>query len=343
MNPIEERKQDHIRLCLEQDVQAQNTRAGFGRYAFVHEALPEIRFDEVSTETEFLGRSFSAPILISSMTGGPHLGRTINRHLAEAAQRMNVPMGVGSQRITSERPESLESFLVRDVAPGVFLIGNLGAVQLNYGFDVESVRRLMDSIGANAMYLHLNPLQEVIQPEGDTNFKGLLAKITEVCRGLGAPVLVKEVGNGIAPDTARRLADAGVSAIDVAGAGGTSWSRIEGKRSTDPLSRTLGELFGDWGLPTTEAVRQCRAELASMPIVASGGVRSGLDVAKALALGADMAALAIPFLEAATTSTEQVQQVLERLVMELKVTMFCLGCRTIAELKATDRLREVSA
>lgn len=343
MNPIEERKQDHIRLCLEQDVQAQTTRAGFGRYAFIHEALPEISFDEVSTETEFLGRRFSAPILISSMTGGPHLGRTINRHLAEAAQRMNVPMGVGSQRITTERPESLESFLVRDVAPDVFLIGNLGAVQLNYGFDVENVRRLMDSIGANAMYLHLNPLQEVIQPEGDTNFKGLLSKIAEVCRGLGAPVLVKEVGNGIAPDTARRLADAGVSAIDVAGAGGTSWSRIEGQRSNDPLSRTLGELFGDWGLPTTEAVRRCRAELPGMPLVASGGVRSGLDIAKALALGADMAAMAIPFLEAATTSTEQVQQVLERLVMELRVTMFCLGCRTIAELKRTDRLREVSA
>lgn len=341
MSPIEERKQDHIRLCLEEDVQALTTRTGFQRYRFMHQALPEIDFAEVSTETWFLGRRVAAPILISSMTGGPELGRTINRNLATAAQRVGVAMGLGSQRIVLERPESLESFQVRDVAPDVLLIGNVGAVQLNYGVDVSTLRRLKDAVGANAMYLHLNPLQEVIQPEGDTNFKGLLDKIAEVCQELGAPVLVKEVGNGIGPDTARRLAEAGVDALDVSGAGGTSWSRIEGKRSPDVLARTMGETFGDWGLPTTEALRLCRAELPSMPLVASGGIRSGVDIAKALVLGADMAALAIPFLEAATQSAEAVQTVLERLVTELRIAMFCLGCRTLDELKACDRLVEV--
>ncbi len=341
MSFIEERKQDHIRLCLEEDVQSQTTRTGFSRYHFLHQALPEIDFAEVSTETVFLGRRVAAPLLISSMTGGPELGRTINRNLALAAQRTNVPMALGSQRIILEHPESLESFRVRDIAPDVLLVGNVGAVQLNYGVDVAALKRLKDAVGANAMYLHLNPLQEVIQPEGDTNFKGLYDKIAAVCRELGVPVLIKEVGNGIAPDTARRMAEAGVAAIDVSGAGGTSWSRIEGKRSPDVLARTMGETFGDWGLPTAEALRLCRAELPAMPLVASGGIRSGVDMAKALVLGADMTALAIPFLEAATESAEAVQLVLERLITELKIAMFCLGCRTIEELKATDRLMEV--
>lgn len=342
MNPIEARKEDHIRVSLEEDVQARAVRTGFDRYVFVHQALPEIDFAEISTETTFLGRTFAAPLLISSMTGGLQLGKAINRNLAIAAQRVNVPMGLGSQRITRERPETLDSFLVRDVAPDVFLIGNVGAVQLNYGFDVEACRELVRSVGANALYLHLNPLQEVVQPEGDTNFKGLLPKIEVVCRELGVPVLAKEVGSGIAPDTARRLVEAGVAAIEVAGAGGTSWAAIEGLRASEPVARTLGELFRDWGLPTSESLKLCRRELPETPLVASGGIRSGLDVAKAIALGADLAASAHPFLEAATTSPEAVEEVLGRLITELKVAMFCLGCRTIDELRRTDRLREVS-
>lgn len=342
MNPIEARKEDHIRVSLEEDVQARAVRTGFDRYVFVHQALPEIDFAEISTETTFLGRTFSAPLLISSMTGGLQRGKAINRNLAIAAQRVNVPMGLGSQRITRERPETLESFLVRDVAPDVFLIGNVGAVQLNYGFDVEACRELVRSVGANALYLHLNPLQEVVQPEGDTNFKGLLPKIAQVCRELGVPVLAKEVGSGIAPDTAKRLVEAGVAAIDVAGTGGTSWAAIEGLRAVEPVARTLGELFRDWGLPTSESLKLCRRELPETPLVASGGIRTGLDIAKAIALGADLAASAHPFLEAATTSPEAVEAVLHRLVTELKVVMFCLGCRTIDELRRTDRLREVS-
>ncbi|MBO9539102.1 type 2 isopentenyl-diphosphate Delta-isomerase [bacterium] len=342
MNPIEARKEDHIRVSLEEDVQARSVRTGFDRYVFIHQALPELDFAEISTETKFLGRTFAAPLLISSMTGGLERGRTINRNLAQAAQRMNVPMGLGSQRITRERPETLDSFLVRDVAPDVFLIGNVGAVQLNYGFDVETCRELVRSVGADALYLHLNPLQEVVQPEGDTNFKGLLPKIETLCRELGVPVLAKEVGSGIAPDTARRLVEAGVAAIDVAGTGGTSWAAIEGLRATSNVARSLGELFRDWGLPTSESLKLCRRELPDTPLVASGGIRTGLDVAKALALGADLAATAHPFLEAATTSSEAVEAVIHRLVTELKVVMFCLGCRTIDELRRTDRLREVS-
>jgi len=214
-------------------------------------------------------------------------------------------------------------------------------VQLNYGFDVATCRQIADSIGANALYLHLNPLQEVVQAGGNTNFRGLLAKIGAVCQELGLPVLVKEVGNGLAPDTAVRLATVGVSALDVAGAGGTSWARIEGQRAPDPLARNLGDVFRDWGLPTSEALRLCRAELPTTPLVASGGIRTGVDIAKAIALGADLTAMALPFLKAATETPEQVEAVIDRLVTELKVTMFCLGCRTITDLRHTNRLREV--
>lgn len=340
MSPIEDRKTDHIRLSLHEDVQAPNLRSGFDAYAFVHQALPEIDLASIELDTDFLGRKLRAPVLISSMTGGTELGRTINRNLAIAAQRHGLAMGLGSQRIVIEHPASQETFEVRDVAPDVFLVGNVGAVQLNYGFDLETCQRLVDLTRADALYLHLNPLQEAVQPEGNTDFRGLLDRIAAVARGLSVPVLVKEVGNGIAPDTARRLFAAGVAAIDVAGAGGTSWARIEGKR-TPGLTATLGETFADWGLPTAEALRLARAELPDHPLVASGGIRDGLEVAKALALGADLVGLAMPFLEAATRSPEAVEEVITRLLAELRVAMFCLGARTIAELRATDRLHRV--
>ncbi len=342
MEPIEARKHDHIRLSLTEDVQFEHVPTGFDALRLEHQALPDLDFADVDPSVTLLGKRLAAPLLISSMTGGPSLGGKINQHLAEAAQQKGLGMGLGSQRITLEKPETSASFQVRHVAPDILLIGNIGAVQLNYGVGLDACRQIIDSVGADALYLHLNPLQEVIQPEGDKNFKGLLAKIRLITRDLGVPVLAKEVGSGISGKMARQLADAGIAAIDVSGAGGTSWAIIEAKRAQTPMQQSLGERFRDWGIPTTVSLIQCRDALPDMPLIASGGLRSGIDIAKAIALGADAAAMAMPFLEAATHSTEAVGEVVDRLVQELKVAMFLLGVRTIAELKGRrDLLAEV--
>lgn len=333
MEPIEARKHDHIRLSLTEDVQYAQLPTGFDSLHFEHLALPELDFAEVDPSVTLLGKRLAAPLLISSMTGGPALGGTINQNLAEAAQRLGVGMGLGSQRIGLSNPETLASFQVRDVAPDILLIGNIGAVQLNYGVGLDECRHLVESVGADALYLHLNPLQEVIQPEGDTNFKDLLSKIRLLARELGVPVLIKEVGSGISGSLARKLADAGIAAIDVSGGGGTSWAIIEAKRARTALQQTLGERFRDWGIPTTRSVIQCRDAVPELPLIASGGIRSGIDVAKAIALGADAAALAHPFLEAATRSADAVAEILEGLIQELRVAMFLVGARTIADLK----------
>jgi isopentenyl-diphosphate delta-isomerase len=340
MNPLEARKLDHLRLCLEEDVSTRH-RTGFEAYTFMHDALPDLDLEAIDTRVTFLGRTFDAPLLISSMTGGPEMGRRINENLARAAELRNIPFALGSQRIIRERPETTASFAVKDVAPGVFLVGNVGAVQLNEGFTPADCQALVDAVGADALYLHLNPLQEAIQPGGDTRFRGLLPRIAEVCASLSVPVLVKEVGNGLAPDVSARLLGAGVRALDVAGNGGTSWARIEGLRSPDPLGRTLGDTFRDWGIPTAEAVRMNRAAHPEAPLVASGGLRTGIDLAKAIALGADLGGYALPFLEAATDSVEAVVARIDTLVQELRVAMFCLGCADLAALRVTDRLVEV--
>ena len=336
---ISQRKLDHIEISLEQDVSMGRNPTGFERWRFAHEALPELRPEDVDLSTAFLGHALGAPLLISSMTGGPERGETINRNLGLAAQALGLAMGVGSQRIIFERPEALRSFaVVREVAPDVALFGNIGAVQLNYGFDAARCAEAVRMIGADGLYLHLNALQEVVQPGGDTDFRGVLAKIADVAGQAGFPVLVKEVGCGISGATARRLADAGVAAIDVSGAGGTSWSKIEAARASDPAQRSLGEVFGDWGIPTTECLLACRAALPAMPLVASGGVRTGLDVAKALALGADVVAIAMPLLGPATRSAEETERALRQILAELRTAMFLLGVKDVATLKASRHL-----
>jgi isopentenyl-diphosphate delta-isomerase len=304
--------------------------------------LPELAPEDVSLETTYLGRQLGAPILIASMTGGPQRGEDINRHLARAAQALRLPMGVGSQRIIFERPEALASFTAaREAGPDVFLLGNLGAVQLNYGFDAAKVAEAVAAIGADGVFLHLNALQELIQPGGDTNFRGLLDRIEAVAKAVPFPVLIKEVGCGIAPETARKLAQRGVAAIDVSGAGGTSWAKIEAHRANDPAQRTLGEVFGEWGLPTTVALAGCREALPDFPLIASGGIRTGLDVAKAIALGADLVSFAMPLLEPATRSGEAVEAALLQILAELRAAMFLIGVRDIATLRRSRHLLRV--
>lgn len=332
----EGRKVDHIRIVLGEDVAAKGVATGFAAYRLPHSAIPEIDLAEVDTRTTFLGKPIGAPLLISSMTGGAAVAEKINLALAEAAEQLGLPMGVGSQRAAVADSRLATTYQVRRVAPRIPLLANLGAVQLNYGFGVDQCRRAVEMIEADALILHLNPLQEAVQPEGNTNFKGLLAKIEQVCRALEVPVVVKEVGNGIGGRDARRLFDAGVRVIDVAGAGGTSWSEVERFRQPGEQGRRVAGAFADWGVPTTECVREVRAAVPEATVIASGGVRSGVDVAKAIALGADLAGTAKPALVSAIDErgTEAVVEGLAGFIRELRVAMFCAGCATLADLRA---------
>ncbi|HEX2252986.1 MAG TPA: type 2 isopentenyl-diphosphate Delta-isomerase [Thermoanaerobaculia bacterium] len=322
-----DRKAEHIELALDDRMQLE--RSHFDDYVFAHAALPEIDAAAVDTSVEFLGKRLAAPLLVSCMTGGTEVASEINRNLALAAERCGVAVGVGSQRKALEDTGTAGSFQVREAAPGVPLLANLGAVQLNYGYGLEECRRAVEMIAADALVLHLNPLQEAIQPEGQTDFSTLLPKLETIARELAVPVIAKEVGSGISGATARALAERGIRIVDTAGVGGTSWARIEAARAGDAA---LGEVFADWGIPTPRSIVECRA-VGGLTVIGSGGLRHGLDVAKAIALGADLAGMAWPFLAAATESSQRVVERIERVVRELRITMFCLGARTIAELQ----------
>jgi isopentenyl-diphosphate Delta-isomerase len=337
---VETRKADHIRICLEEDVSGRNITTGFERYRFVHQALPELDLRNVDTSLELWGRSLKLPILISSMTGGAPRAAEINRNLATAAQDLALAMGVGSQRAALQRPELESTYRVRDVAPGILLFANVGAVQLNYSYGVEECRRAVDMIEADALVLHLNALQEAVQPEGDTNFAGLAGKIAQVCRGVGVPVIAKEVGWGISVDAARVLWEAGVSAIDVAGAGGTSWSQVEMHRIPSESGRLVAEAFADWGIPTAESLVSIREAgvPAGSKLFASGGLRNGTDIARAMALGADLAGIARPFLKAAAMSPEATVELGGVLRDQLRIAMFAIGAANLQQLRGTKRL-----
>jgi len=337
---LERRKSEHLQINLEEDVRS-HLASGLECYRFEHCALPEMALHDVDVATTFLGRRLRAPILISSMTGGTAEAIRINRHLAEGAQDTGVALGLGSLRSAIEEPHLLETFRVRSYAPGVLLLANLGAAQLGRGLGAEECMRAVDVVEADGLILHLNPLQEALQPEGDTDWRGLLARIEQVCRRLEVPVVVKEVGWGISAAIARSLADAGVAAIDVAGAGGTSWSQVEMHRAPSQRQRRVCAAFAGWGIPTAEALIAVRAALPAMPLIASGGLRGGMDLAKAVALGADVCGVAGPFLKAAHTSSQAVAELAGELADVLRVAMFCLGIREVSRLKGTPALRRV--
>lgn len=308
---------------------------------FIHNALPEINFDDISLETTFLGFDCKTPFLISSMTGGTALAEKINRNLAEAAEMRGWALALGSTRALLDSDGHSSSFLMRKYAPSVPIIANLGAVQFNYGYGVEECRKIIEITESDMLVLHLNSIQEVIQDNGDTNFKGILKKIEQLCSTLEVPVGVKEVGWGIDGETAKKLMEAGVSFIDVAGAGGTSWSQVEKFRSKDPVRQAAAEAFSEWGIPTVESIRQVREEAGDYPLIASGGMRTGLDGAKAIALGADMAGFGRSILKEATESPEDVLNVMKIREMELRMAMFGIGAETIRELKDSSRLKEL--
>ncbi len=331
----ERRKADHIRINLEEDVQFPRLTTGLERWRFMHQALPELDFRTIDTRVTLFGRTLNSPLLISSMTGGTPRARVLNRTLAQAAQDARIALGIGSQRAMIEDPALAETYQVRDVAPDILLLANMGAVQLNYGYGVDECRRAVEQIQADALILHLNPLQEALQPEGDGNFAGLLSKIEAVCAALDVPVIAKEVGWGISPRAARQLADAGVAAIDVAGAGGTSWSEVEFHRAQTPQQAHVARAFADWGIPTAESIRHVRQAAPEVLVFASGGLRDGVDVAKCIALGAELGGLAGPFLKAADESLEAVRTLIAELRAELRVAMFAAGAGSVAELQRT--------
>jgi isopentenyl-diphosphate Delta-isomerase len=330
--PIDQRKADHIKINLEKDVRSALT-TGLENYYFVHEALPELDLDQVDTSLSLFGKQLAAPILISSMTGGTTDAEVINLRLAEAAQEVRIAMGVGSQRAAIEHTEQAKTFQVRRAAPDILLFANLGAVQLNYGYDIDQCRRAVDMIEADALILHLNPVQEAVQDAGDTNFAGLARKIEEVCKQISVPVIAKEVGWGISERTAKLLADCGVSAIDVAGAGGTSWSQVEMHRAPDEFTRQLAATFVGWGIPTTESILNVKRTVPDVTVIASGGLKDGLDVAKCVALGAALGGMAGQFLKAAAVSTENTIETMQLVRRQIEVTMFATGAGTLESLK----------
>ncbi len=336
---IENRKSEHLRVCIEEDVEFQQLTSGLEKYRFTHCCLPELDRSDIELGTTFLRKSLKAPILISSMTGGTELAHLVNTRLATVAQRYGLAMGVGSQRIALEQPELAPTFAVRSLAPDILLLANLGAVQLNYGCGLEDCLKLVELLEADALILHLNPLQEWVQSGGDSNFKGLLAKIEQICAQLPVPVIAKEVGNGISAVMAKQLIEAGVAAIDVAGAGGTSWAKVESQRAKDNRQRHLGQVFADWGLPTAECITTIRSMNSTIPLIASGGLKNGLDLAKSIALGADLGGLARPFLVAAIESEAAVDELVKFLIAELEIVLFCTGNPNLSALKHSGALK----
>jgi isopentenyl-diphosphate delta-isomerase len=341
MTNTQTRKADHLRICLEEDVQFRMLTNGLDEYRFDHCCLPELDLSEVDISTQFFGKKLNTPLLISSMTGGTEQAKTINCRLAAAAQKHGLAMGVGSQRIAVENPDVAHTFAVRSLAPNTMLFANLGAVQLNYTYGLEQCLRVVDILEADALILHLNPLQECIQPNGDTNFKGLLDKIKQLCKQIDVPVIAKEVGNGISTTMATRLIDAGIDAIDVAGAGGTSWAKVESQRAQNNLQRRLGRTFADWGISTADCIVQIHERYPDLPLIASGGLRDGMEVSKAIALGADLTGLAFPFLQAASESEAAIDELVELLIAEIKTVLFCTGNANLEQLKRSSSLIKV--
>lgn len=333
------RKADHIRICLEEDVEFNFKTNGFEKYDFAHCCLPELDYSDIDISTVFLNKKLGAPLLISSMTGGTQQAGMINQRLAEVAQYYKIAMGVGSQRVALEKPQVADTFAMRKYAPDVLLFANVGAVQLNYGYGLEQCQRIIDILEADALILHINPLQESIQPRGDKNFRGLFDKIAQLCEKLPIPVIAKEVGNGISPTMAKKLISIGIKAIDVAGAGGTSWAKVESERAENALQKRLGKTFAEWGIPTAECIVGIRKEIPDIPLIASGGLRHGLDVAKAIALGSDITGLAMPFLKAAVDSQQAIHDLADILIAEIKTVLFCTGNTSLTDLKNSGCLQ----
>ncbi len=330
-------KESHLRVCLQKDVESTQT-TGFEKYYLINNPAPELIFEDIDVSCSFLGKDISAPFLILPMTGGTEPSARINKNLAAAAQELGVAMAVGSLRLALENSSLAGSYQVRDVAPDIPLLANLGAIYLNYGYGLEECEKAVEMIGADALSLYLNPMQKLFQGDRDINFKGLIDKIAYICRHLSVPVIVKEVGFGLSSDSALLLKEAGVSILDIAGAGGTSWVKIT-RYLNDPQDES-DPAFDDWGIPTADSLISVKNAVEDIPIIASGGIRSGTDMAKALALGADYTGMALPLLSPAMDSSQAVKNKIEMLIEVLKTGMFGCGADSLDELKKGHYIRK---
>ena len=334
----EKRKSDHIKICLDQFAQAKKVTPGFEDIHFIHKALPEIDKKEIDLSTEFLGHKLAAPIIVGAMTGGTSEAASINSVIAETVESLQIGMGVGSQRAALEDQELEKTFAIaRQKAPTAFLIANIGGVQLVNGYGIKEIKKTIEMIDADAIAIHLNALQEAIQPEGQTNFQGILKRISEITKVIDKPVIVKETGCGIAFEEAKKLENAGVKAIDVGGTGGTSFAAVEffrTKGEENRIQHQLGDAFWDWGIPTVSSIVEI-VQKVSIPIIASGGVRCGLDIAKALAINASLSSIARPILRTAVCGVKETKNLLSFLMAELRTVMFLVGADKIEELTNT--------
>lgn len=333
MADIPGRKDQHLDVVLSGAARHRRD-SGFADIHFVHEALPDLDHGKIDLGADFLGRRLKAPLLISAMTGGPARAEAINARLAEAAQHLGIALAVGSQRAALETGDQAGlDMTLRRKAPDTPLLANIGAAQLTLGFGVDEARRAVDMIAADALIVHLNPLQEACQPEGDRDWWGVGAALEALVKALDAPVVVKETGAGVSAATARRLFDMGVAVVDVAGAGGSNWATVEGERATDPADKAHAAAFGDWGIPTARAIADVRAACPKGVLIGSGGVHDGVEAAKAIRLGADIVGQAAGVLAAATTSTEAVVEHFQIVIRQLRTACFCTGSANLAALR----------
>jgi isopentenyl-diphosphate delta-isomerase len=327
------RKEQHIKICTEQDVESSTRSTGLELFHLRPKTLPELAWEDVDTSTQIFGRRFSYPFLITGMTGGVEQGAEINRRLAAAAGEFDIPMGVGSQRLALTDSKYCDIFRVKQHTPSLFLIGNIGVNQLKKGQELGDCERAVEMIQADALALHVNVLQELIQEEGDRDFRHILDRIATVANHLSVPVVVKEVGSGFDIDSARELAARGIRCIDVGGQGGTSWGFIEGQRSNNSGTKSLGETFRNWGIPTAHSLRSLRRLLPEMELIATGGIRDGLMIAKSIALGATMAGIGLPLFRAAVESDAGPFSVLDTMARGLKIAMLCSGSPRLSDLE----------
>ena len=332
----EERKDDHLDICLREKVQARHVTTGFEEIHLLHKALPEINLDEINLSCKVFNHKFSAPLIVESMTGGTRDGGRINTAIAKAVEELGLGMGIGSQRAALENPAVENTFAVtRKEAPSAFIMANIGAAQLAKGYSVKEAKKAVETLKADALTIHLNPLQEAIQPEGETTFANVVSAIEAIVDELPVPVLMKETGCGISAAEAKRLEALGVAGIDVAGAGGTSWAAVEyyrARRRRDEVRQKLGETFWDWGIPTAASLIET-ARVVHIPVIASGGLRSGVDLAKALALGASLTGVAYPVLAPASLGAAEVKKKLQLLLDELRIAMFLVSANSIQKLR----------
>jgi len=334
------RKDEHIAICLDQSVQGEGITTGLERWRFKHLALPEINFNEIDLSTMMFGKTIATPLLVSSMTGGTELANKINVSLALAAERRGWALGLGSMRVAIEQPKLAYGFQLRQYAPTIPIISNLGLVSLNYGIGIKQCQQMLELADADALVFHMNSMQEVFQPEGDTNFAGLLGKLEVIIKGLNVPVGVKEVGWGIDAEVRDALLGIGVQFVDVAGAGGTSWSQVEHYRTSSAIQRQAALSFADWGISTADSIVELRDGMNNCMLIGSGGLQNGVDAAKVLALGADAAGFGRTLLSHAVADADgaSLEERMAIVEYELRAAMFGIGAANIAALKGNKRL-----